>query len=668
MAWLLVSCLLCILPADDLQAAKAAVRDGDFARAITLLNAYLETNDSSVEAHYWRGVAYRERGKHPTLQNRLRQTLQRGAADFEYVLSQDSTYLDVLYQYALLKRYQGDLREAIRLGEAQLGLREDVDHVLPGVLHLYWRFLAETQPEKAREWLRTQSGILTKAFIGRAYERQGLYDLAQSYYEAVLEDAEEEADLVRVPIQLALARLDFAQRFPEAGTVGVLEAINQIESRMDALVVFEEIKTIASPAEIASFRAIGEIAGYRTFFEVFWTSRDPMPAAPYNARMAEHYRRLRIAEQDFLFYGFRSWYRSQFTHQPGFFPETYALSQDFDDRGIIFVRHGEPDDYTVGEANSWLYRDSLMVFHFAPTCTGPVCSVFRHFVPSPEGPSFAPSIVGLDYLDAERRTSRYLLSGLSSDRHRWPDGTRLWDMPYMTASFRGMDGRSLVEVYYSVPVASDRREDRTDSVLVEVGFAAHDALWQRVNYVRSRRARAARAFVDRFQVDLESKAHHLSLYAREVEGEHLAAHRFDFSPPRFDGPGLKLSDILLADSIDVLPDAEVREDFEIFVDPSAIFSSSASMYVYFEVYDLLRAPDGQTRYRLAYGLIPEDGGRDAAITLQTAEQRSLTASPIEHVEVDLSEVAEGQYTLEVTVTDLERGTESVTTRALEIRN
>ena len=665
MAWLILVLSIVVAPVDDLRAAKEAVREGEYAHAITLLTTYLEANPSNLEAHYWRGIAYRERGKHPTLKNRVRQILQRGGQDFEMVLAQDSAYQDVLFQYALLKRYQGDLRTAISLGEAQLRHRADMGHVLAGVLDLYWRYLAENSPEKARQWLRTQSGLFTRVFIGRTYERQGLFDLAESYYEEVIAEESGVAALVHLPVKLALARLDFARRFPEAGTVGVMEAIEDIQSQTEALVLFQEIKTIASPAEISAFKNINDAADYRIFFEVFWTSRDPMPAAPYNARMAEHYRRLRVAEQDYLFYGFRSWYRSQFTHESTFFPDTYALSQDYDDRGVIFIRHGEPDDYTVGEANSWLYRDSLLVFHFAPTCAGSVCSVFTHFVPSPEGPTFPPGIVGLDYLDAERRTGAFLMQGLSTDRHTWPSGTRLWEMPFMTAAFRGLDGRSLVEVYYRVPLEP---ADGRDSTLVEVGFAAHDASWQQVSYVRSSRQQAARAFVGRFQVDLVADLHNLSLYAREMDGAYLAAHRYEYTPARFDQPGLKVSDLLLADSIDVLPDAQHREDYLIHVNPAATTTPTEPVIVYFEVYDLLAALDGQTRYHLSYTLIPDRGGRSRAIALQTDEQRSESVAPIEYVAIDLTDVPEGRYTLEVTVTDLERGQEAVTSRSLEIKD
>lgn len=391
-----------------------------------------------------------------------------------------------------------------------------------------------------------------------------------------------------------------------------------------------------------------------------------MPAAPFNARMAEHYRRLRVAEQHYLFYGFRSWYKSAFTDNAAYFPATYALSHDFDDRGVVFIRHGDPDDYTHGESNSWLYYDSPLVFHFAPTCAGPVCGVGEHFVPTPRGETFAGGIIGSDPFDIEQRTIESLSDGLSSDRHTWPVDTRHWDVPYVVATFRGVDNHTLLEVYYKVPMEETARVDGPDTITVETGFVVHNDKWRRIGYVRERRKypRGATGLVDRFQVDLAPASYHIGLHARVVGGVHLTAHRFDYRPRNFSAPGLKISDVLLADSVEALPDARLREDVILYVNPTGIFS--ASMFVYFEVYDLQLAPDGRTRYRVTYRLVPERGGREAAITLQTGDQRGLTSSPIEYVAVDLTEVPNGEYRLEITVTDQESGSEVSTTRMLRV--
>ena len=131
--------------------------------------------------------------------------------------------------------------------------------------------------------------------------------------------------------------------------------------------------------------------------------------------------------------------------------------------------------------------------------------------------------------------------------------------------------------------------------------------------------------------------------------------------------GLQLSDILLADSIDTVPDAVGRDEVILYVNPSGRFSRSETPVVYFEIYNLEREPDGQTRYRIAYSLIPQDGDRTGAITLQTSEQRSFQMSPISYVSIELEEASRGSYTLEVEVEDLVTGAVAQAVRALTLQ-
>ncbi len=654
--------LLFQVPSADLHPAHEAIESREYRRASRLLDSILESDTTQIEARYLRGIALRERGRNPTLNSRLQRYLTRGARDFEFVISQDSGYQEVLLEFAILKSYQGDLQQAILLAEAQLQHRPELEYTLSRLLSFYWRYVVTKEPEEARQWLRKQSGSLASLFVGRTYERQGMYDAAELIYR---ESEEAEATVTL----LSRARLEFAQMRLGEGTQTVQQAISNLNSKGDAFILFEEIKTIASPSELVEFEEIEDLREYRDFFNSFWSRRDPMPAAPYNARMAEHYRRLRIAEQDYLFNGFRSWFRSDFTYDETHFPSTYPFSSDFTDRGVIFIRHGEPDDYTVGEANSWLYYDSSLVFHFAPTCIGDVCGTTDHFVPAPRGLTFAPSIVGLDELDAERVSMRSLADGLSSDRHQWPSGTRVWEVPFVMAAFRGADGQTLLEIYYEIPLHETTGIPGPDSVLVESGFAVHTDEWDRRSYIReqNRHARGAPMYVDRFQIDLPSAHFNFALHTRVVDGVHLQANRFYYRVPAYSSRDLQLSDILLADSIDALPDAMRREDLILHVNPSGKFRQTAAPFVYFEIYNLERDQDGQTRYRIAYTLTPADERESGTITLQTSDQRGVEASEISYISVDLSQVTPRDYILNVEVEDLVTEMIAQTSRKLTLR-
>ncbi|NNG17603.1 MAG: GWxTD domain-containing protein, partial [Gemmatimonadales bacterium] len=100
------------------------------------------------------------------------------------------------------------------------------------------------------------------------------------------------------------------------------------------------------------------------FLKQFWTSRDRANLRRDGERLREHYRRFYYARQNFALvstnrhYDIVERYRSE--------------SADFDDRGIIYLRHGEPTDrasYTgrnVEPNESWRYEraDGDLIFHF----------------------------------------------------------------------------------------------------------------------------------------------------------------------------------------------------------------------------------------------------------------------------------------------------------------
>ena len=102
----------------------------------------------------------------------------------------------------------------------------------------------------------------------------------------------------------------------------------------------------------------------------FWTSRDDMDLGTPGARLAEHYRRWFYARRNFALVTTSRHFDIAERYKSG--------SKDFDDRGIIYVRHGEPDiraSYTgsgtqledhVEPNTSWAYihTDGDMFFHF----------------------------------------------------------------------------------------------------------------------------------------------------------------------------------------------------------------------------------------------------------------------------------------------------------------
>ena len=672
---------------DELTEAREAMQRNEWAKATRLLNEVVEREPENLEARYLRGICYGERGKHRTVESLLSDFLGKGSADFAFVLKRDSLYLDVLYQYARLRHYADDYPEAIRLGHAQIRLKPDLAYAHFGLFKIYGRFIVETEADKAWRWLREQPTDFAAFFIGEVHRRRGWFHNADNVFAALLE---RRTNLSKTTLLLARARTNYAWTKPEAAQALVEQAIAAISSEADALFLFDDIKYIVSLEELAEYNRIEDPAEFARFFEAFWTRRNPMPAAQVNARMTEYYRRLRVAGVEHLFFGFRAWYRNPYTGDPRNFPPTYGLSSDFDDRGIIFIRHGEPDDFTTGSggraAGSWMYEDPFLIFHFAETCLGrsPICGFTLHFSPVPVGSSWGGRLVGLDPLDRERKSHAFLMEGLTTDRHRWPERTRLMDLPYMMAAFRGEDRHTLVEIYYALPVGQLTRalKDDADTVAVEVGMTLHDLAWRRIGFVRETKSlppspdRAALTF-NRFQVDVPPDSYHVALHGRSLQTPLLGAHTFGYRVPDFHGPGLEVSDLLLANQIIESEPSEplTRDDLYMEVNSLGRFSVQQPVFVYFEIYNLTPTPDGRTRYSLTYTLapLPPGGlrgllkiGDEGAISLSTREQEGAVVSPVEYIEIDVSEVSPGSYVLMVTVEDKRTGAVVERSRLLEL--
>lgn len=128
---------------------------------------------------------------------------------------------------------------------------------------------------------------------------------------------------------------------------------------------FRDLEPIADEAEKKRFRA-ADASARRAFFSTFWELRAALGGVAVAERIAEHYTRVANAEQ-------------QYRRNAEFGVQTNPLRllpaqrwSRFDDRGEIYIRHGEPRTVirTVSSEafnESWVYRQpdgSSRLYHF----------------------------------------------------------------------------------------------------------------------------------------------------------------------------------------------------------------------------------------------------------------------------------------------------------------
>ncbi len=105
-------------------------------------------------------------------------------------------------------------------------------------------------------------------------------------------------------------------------------------------------------------------AGREALLRQFWTRRDERSLRTPGARLAEHYRRYFYARRNFFLASTKRHYDIVERYRSG--------SRDFDDRGVIYIRHGAPTARAFYNApglepnESWRYSrpEGDLVFHF----------------------------------------------------------------------------------------------------------------------------------------------------------------------------------------------------------------------------------------------------------------------------------------------------------------
>jgi GWxTD domain-containing protein len=172
---------------------------------------------------------------------------------------------------------------------------------------------------------------------------------------------------------LELARTYYFARRPPDDSRAYFAGARAATSAAALTLYRTDLSWIADSAELTAFDALPDPTTRARWLEAFWGRRDVVEARDEGERLAEHYRRWFYARHSF---------RLVSRHRHYDITEVYRAKQvEFDDRGVIYLRHGEPDrrarficsdvGQPAGEGcatnESWLYRREAgdLVFHFA---------------------------------------------------------------------------------------------------------------------------------------------------------------------------------------------------------------------------------------------------------------------------------------------------------------
>ncbi|RMD85557.1 MAG: tetratricopeptide repeat protein [Calditrichaeota bacterium] len=641
---------------DTFEAYRGLARIGFLTQDWGLTKDYskkiIEILPDDIESNYYLAIAYRETGK---TKNKLIKKKQFGWSEkyFNKVIKIDSTYEHVLYERALLDRWRKKWLSAILWARRQFKLKPNSATSQVGLYKLYKLYLFYGNKKELRDHFQQYPDDWTRFFQAELNREQKHFEKARNQFQALLE---KNIRFSKIPVYLSLVRLSLQTSDETLANRYFVQALNNLNSDADAAFMFEESKYIFNDQEFERYEQLTTVQEKRQFFRQFWSSRNPLPATDVQLRAIEHFQRLLHAEANYWYYGVRSWFNSP--NKIGYknlkMPRVYYLNDAFNDKGLIYIRHGEPDDRAIASGQlletyeSWRYvkRDTRpeLIFHFVMetnavennwrlisfpiqpnqlnqlvfqetnTIRNNVVNAFplldqlagwnpkidRFIFAAQQGTSGRMEFVNVIQGIIDEGAAQIQL-GLNSDRYTWKDNIKLFDFPFSVTQFRGKSGKTLVDISYALPLK------KLHSAFKH-GVAVFDSLWNpmgKLNFteswpVQNSVRQVKNNLIHRVTLPLSPNTYYLSLFAQSQDNHKLGGWNVVLDVDNFAGDSLLMSDLQLAYLIEPhgSDSTFIKNGMTIIPNPTGVFNINETVYLYYEVYNLKTDDKNESNFEI----------------------------------------------------------------------
>jgi len=457
-----------------------------------------------------------------------------------------------------------------------------------------------------------------------------------------------------------------------------------------------DLATIASDSVLREFDH--QTGAQRVaYLRNFWTERDRAELRADGERLREHYRRLFYARKNFQLTALNRHYDIVERYRSG--------SRDFDDRGVIYIRHGEPASRATYAApglepnESWRYTrpDGDLLFHFVAredvqdfklveslfdvlgfsqqialrgdkAGQNPVAEQLmlsrEQLSPIYERLQSAGQIGSGQYQAEERRMGQESIAlGTTTDSYQLRFVEDLRVRTDVLAVGHDSSG-TLVQITYAISGKGLEPVTVTRGYLysVRVRFAANDRLGRVVasldttrHFVSPEPVPEGEHLVGRLALPVPRGRFEYRLAIQQGEEAGVVLPRDTVRVGGNTSDALALSDLVLGSRTANLTWRRSEQDTVLF-NPLETFKRSDEMQLYYEVEGL--RPGAPYQVRLAVrrqggggGLFRKIfGGGSAALSLKFDAQ-AVAALESAHRGLQLDQLKPGSYVLEVTVTD-----------------
>ena len=360
----------------------------------------------------------------------------------------------------------------------------------------------------------------------------------------------------------------------------------------------------------------------------YWRMRNPKPSSIQNPLKEEFEQRFEFAYNNF---------------------RNLIAPMYIDDRGKYYIKYGEPDDFveSIGGGINRNYDDNLTIAYYT-------LNLYLDFVYTPgrgyeevedlseahKGPhnkkaEWAMSLykerISLHqmYTVFQRRvrsTNDYfsLVGVMMADRNDYkmsaPPSTSTFSYSQQplnadlrAASFRGEEGKSRLEIYYSFPLEEINFKEGIDYPLesyIDKSIILYDELYlprqqkhERIQLVASTEDEVkSRTYINQHTEYITPGNYSVAMEFENKDSNRLAVLKAPIYVRDYSSDQLLLSDLQLSPRVIENAQARVLKPNNILVVPyvSNVVSKVNPIYLYFEIYNLLLAPEGMAEYEVEY--------------------------------------------------------------------
>jgi tetratricopeptide (TPR) repeat protein len=238
---------------------------------------------------------------------------------------------------------------------------------------------------QAAMWYNKEKEVFkTLDFLINAYPEEPCYLLDKARFLLLIDEHQKSIEFLEsieekfphfspARVELAKAQNYFEIDSSDFGLKCYWKGVQSIKDTLEASLYFKDVRYIMNSSEYSLLQTL-PVDSLSKFYNRFWTSRDPDLSTIKNERIPEHYKRLQYARKNFRRY-ISEPRVMEFAHETDHPYTGYNVQgsklleqsnlssavpldfRDLDDLGVIYVRHGDPDEQVTSISGIPFYVD-----------------------------------------------------------------------------------------------------------------------------------------------------------------------------------------------------------------------------------------------------------------------------------------------------------------------